>query len=158
MGAAEKELSGFDELVDLASERLGGRAVVANDEFFAPKENLVKAAAPVFIPEKFTDKGKWMDGWETRRRREPGHDWVIIKLGRPGVIRALNVDTSHFNGNQPESCVVDGAELAGDPTAAALSESNAWTPITERTALGPGSPHKVPVIASTAGRRFTHIR
>jgi allantoicase len=158
MGVEEKELSGIGELVDLASERFGGRAVVANDEFFAPKENLLKAGAAVFIPDRFTDKGKWMDGWETRRRREPGNDWVIIKLGRPGMIRAINVDTSHFNGNQPESCVVDGAEFAGDPSVSALSEIDAWTAITERTALGPGSPHKFPVIPGAAARRFTHVR
>jgi allantoicase len=158
MGVEEKELSRLEDLVDLASERLGGRAVVANDEFFAPKENLLKAGAAVFIPDKFTDKGKWMDGWETRRRREPGNDWVIVKLGRPGMIRALNVDTSHFKGNQPESCVVDGAELAGDPPASALSGIDAWTPITERTALGPGAPHRVPVVPGVAGRRFTHVR
>ena len=62
----------FTELVDLASERLGGAVLYANDDFFAPKENLLKPSAPVFIEGKYTDLGKWMDGWESRRRRTPG--------------------------------------------------------------------------------------
>ena len=74
-------MSDFTELVDLASERLGGVAVAANDEFFAPKEALVKDAAPTFVEGLYTDRGKWMDGWETRRRRTPGYDWCIVQLG-----------------------------------------------------------------------------
>ena len=79
----------FTELVDLASERLGGAAVDANDEFFAPKENLVKTSKPIFREDEYTDRGKWMDGWETRRRREPGHDWCVVRLGLPGVVRGV---------------------------------------------------------------------
>src|SRR6266404_7928038 len=93
----------FTELVDLASERLGGAVLFANDEFFAPKENLLKPAAPVFIEGKYTDLGKWMDGWETRRRRTQGLDWCIVRLGLPGIIRGVVVDTSHFKGNYPEA-------------------------------------------------------
>ena len=72
----------FVDLLDLASERAGGLVLEANDDFFAEKENLIKDAAPVFIPGKYTDRGKWMDGWESRRRRVPGHDWTIVRLGR----------------------------------------------------------------------------
>src|SRR5437773_5354525 len=90
-------------LVDLAAERLGGKALKANDEFFAPKENLLKPGRGVFIADKFTARGKWMDGWETRRRRVPGHDWCVLRLGLPGVLRGLDVDTNHFIGNFPES-------------------------------------------------------
>jgi allantoicase len=92
----------FTELVDLAAEKVGGAVLVANDEFFAPKENLLKASAPIFIEGKYTDLGKWMDGWETRRRRTPGFDWCIIRLGLPGIIRGVVVDTSFFRGNYPE--------------------------------------------------------
>ena len=74
----------FTELVDLAAERLGGAALWANDEFFAEKDNLLKAEPAVFVAGKYTDRGKWMDGWETRRRRTPGHDWCIVRLGVPG--------------------------------------------------------------------------
>src|SRR5262245_49694875 len=117
MGQAEAGLSegvdakGLTELLDLVSERMGGRAVAANDEFFAPKENLLKPERAVFIPGKFTEFGKWMDGWETRRRREPGHDWCIVALGCAGSIRGVNVDTGHFKGNQPEACTVEAAEI-----------------------------------------------
>ena len=76
----------FTAFADLASTRVGGRAVAANDEFFAPKANLLLPAAPVFIPGKFTSRGKWMDGWETRRRRAPGHDWCVVELGMRGVL------------------------------------------------------------------------
>jgi allantoicase len=94
----------FTHLIDLASARLGGEAVATNDDFFAEKENLVKAEAPVFIPGKYTDRGKWMDGWESRRRRTPGHDWCIVKLGLPGIVHAFVVDTSFFTGNFPSHC------------------------------------------------------
>jgi allantoicase len=100
----------FRDLVDLASERLGGAALEANDEFFAPKENLVKPEKPIFREGEYTDRGKWMDGWETRRRREPGHDWCVIRLGLPGVVRGIVVDTSHFKGNFPEACSVEARE------------------------------------------------
>src|SRR5205085_4500423 len=81
-------------LVDLAAARIGGVALVANDEFFAEKENLLKPGRGIFIPEKYTDRGKWMDGWETRRRRTPGHDWCVIRLALPGVIKLVDIDTN----------------------------------------------------------------
>src|SRR5690349_24784627 len=83
-------------LVDLASARVGGAAVLANDEFFAEKENLLKPGRGIFVPDKYTDHGKWMDGWETRRRRIPGHDWCVVRLGLRGVIRHVDIDTNHF--------------------------------------------------------------
>src|SRR5215211_8321784 len=86
----------FTELIDLASERLGGAVLVASDDFFAPKENLLRASAPIFITDKYTDNGKWMDGWESRRRRTPGFDWCIIRLGLSGIVRGVVVDTSFF--------------------------------------------------------------
>jgi len=88
-------------LVDLASARLGGVALLANDEFFAEKENLLKAGRGIFIPDRYTDRGKWMDGWESRRRRTPGHDWCVVQLGLRGIIREVDIDTNHFLGNHP---------------------------------------------------------
>src|SRR6185295_5222401 len=93
----------FTELPDLASERLGGAVLFANDEFFAPKESLLKEDRPVFLPTRYTDRGKWMDGWETRRRRTPGHDWCVVRLGLAGIIRGVDIDTAHFKGNHPEA-------------------------------------------------------
>src|SRR6266705_1166649 len=104
----QTESPAFLRFVDLASERIGGKVLLANDEFFAPKDNLIKPTSPVFIPDKYTTQGKWMDGWETRRRRTPGHDWCIVQLGMPGVISGVDVDTNHFNGNSPERCSLEG--------------------------------------------------
>ena len=103
----------FRALPDLASERLGGRVVAANDEFFAPKKNLLKESKPIFIEGKFTSRGKWMDGWETRRRRTPGHDWCIVRLGLPGIIRGVVVDTSFFRGNFPSHCSIEACAIPG---------------------------------------------
>lgn len=100
-------------LIDLASERLGGRVLAASDEFFAPKENLLKASTPIFLAGKYTTYGKWMDGWETRRRRTPGCDWSLIRLGFPGIVHELVIDTSHFKANQPERCSVEACRLEG---------------------------------------------
>ncbi len=87
--AARRTIMDFTEYIELAAERLGGRVLAANDEFFAPKENLLKASAPLWIADKYTEFGKWMDGWETRRRRTPGYDWCIVKLGLPGMIHGV---------------------------------------------------------------------
>ena len=90
--------------------------VAANDEFFAPKENLLKAAAPVWREGEYTDRGKWMDGWETRRRRDLGpdaHDWCIVRLGVRGLVRGVDVDTAFFTGNYPEACAHRRVRRAG---------------------------------------------
>jgi allantoicase len=100
----------FTTLADLASARVGGRAVATNDDFFASKANLVKPEPAVFVPGKFTSRGKWMDGWESRRRRTPGHDWCIVKLGMRGVIRGVNIDTRHFTGNYPSHGSIDAMD------------------------------------------------
>ena len=105
----------FTHLVDLASERIGGRAIATNDDFFAEKENLLKRSAPVFIPDKYTDRGKWMDGWESRRRRTPGHDWCIVALGFRGRIRGVDVNTRFFTGNFPTHCSLDAIDSATVP-------------------------------------------
>jgi allantoicase len=104
-------MSDFAQFVDLASERLGGKVLEANDEFFAPKENLLKATKPVFIEGKYTARGKWMDGWETRRRRTPGFDWCVIRLGLPGRVLSVVVDTCYFKGNYPEQISLEGCDL-----------------------------------------------
>src|SRR5260370_14688419 len=102
-------------LIDLGASRVGGRALAASDEFFAPRHSLLAAGGAVFVEGKYTDRGKWMDGWETRRRRGPegGYDWCIIRLGIPGTIRAVTVDTTHFRGNHPAACSLDVAQLTG---------------------------------------------
>ncbi len=144
-------MNDFTQLVDLAAERLGGRLIVANDEFFAPKENLLKQAKPIFVEGKFTARGHWMDGWETRRRRTPGCDWCIIRLGLPGVLRGVVVDTSFFTGNYP----LDGAPPYKDEKKKLLASTAKWTELLPEAALKGDSQN--PVAIEDAGR-FTHVR
>ncbi len=146
----------FTELIDLASERLGGAVLFANDEFFAPKENLLKPDAPLFIEGKYTDLGKWMDGWESRRRRTPGFDWCIVRLGLPGVIRGVMVDTSHFKGNYPEQCSLEACTIDGQPTTEQLTaESVEWADILAKVNLNGDSLNP---FAITSEQRWTHLR
>ncbi len=104
---APEELSIAQGWIDLLHPRLGSEAVFANDDFFAPKERLIDPTEPVFIPGKYDDNGKWMDGWESRRKRVAGHDYCVVRLGRPGVVHALEIDTRHFTGNYPPRASVD---------------------------------------------------
>ncbi len=146
----------FAERVDLASERLGGVVLCANDEFFAPKENLLKSTKPIFIEGKYTDVGKWMDGWETRRRRTPGFDWCIIRLGLAGILHGVVVDTSHFKGNYPEYCSIDACSLEGPADVAALTASSVpWVEILPKTPLRGDSENRV---AIEYPNRVTHVR
>ena len=146
----------FTELVDLAAEKVGGAVLVANDEFFAPKENLLKASAPIFIEGKYTDLGKWMDGWETRRRRTPGFDWCIIRLGLPGIIRGVVVDTSFFRGNYPEHFSLEACVVEGQPTAEDLQKDSInWTPLLPQLPLAGDSQNS---FAVTSEQRVTHLR
>lgn len=90
---------------DLASRLVGGSVIAASDESFGEKENLLVPGAADFTPGSYGHKGEIVDGWETRRRRTPGHDWALVRLGTPGVIDSIDVDTSFFTGNYPRSAV-----------------------------------------------------
>jgi allantoicase len=139
-------------VIDLACRSVGGAVVAANDEFFAAKENLIAATAPTFRPNTFTHRGQEYDGWETRRRRDEGHDWVMVRLGLPGVIREVVVDTAFFTGNFPSSCTVEATTVDGYP---APSELTGWTPLVPRSELRGDTQHRFEVSSS---RRFTHVR
>ena len=146
----------FSHLIDLAAARLGGKVLAANDDFFAPKENLLKPEAPIFIPGKYTDRGKWMDGWETRRRRTPGHDWCIVALGLPGVIRSIVVDTAFFRGNFPSHCSIDACGAAADADAPVLTSAETlWEPLLGYSELA-GDVENVFTIDNP--HRFTYLR
>lgn len=156
----------FTSLADLASARVGGRAIAANDDFFAPKSNLVKPEPAVFIPGRFTPRGKWMDGWESRRRRTPGHDWCVVKLGMRGRIRGVDVDTSHFTGNYPSHCSIDALDLSPTLTKARYAgEAGPWTTILPESPLR-GDSQNYFVIGGTGDRGlgtavpgpWTHVR
>lgn len=146
----------FTSFPDLASEKVGGIALFANDEFFAEKENLLKGGRGVFIADKYTDRGKWMDGWESRRSRVPGYDWCIIKLGIPGRIHGFDVDTNHFLGNFPEHCSIDALCLDGDPSLdTLLKESQPWTELVPKSTLQGGSRN---LFGVSSPQRWTHLR
>ena len=154
-------MSDFTKLVDLASERLGGRAIEANDEFFASKSNLLKPAKPIFIEGKFTSRGKWMDGWETRRRRTPGFDWCIVRLGLPGIVRGVIVDTSNFKGNFPARFSLEALDLGGsspyaNERARLKKAEQEWTEVFPETPLVGDSLNSFAAPASD--RRVTHLR
>ena len=143
----------FTELPDLAAERLGGAVIAASDEFFAPKENLLKPTRPEWREGVYTEQGKWMDGWETRRRRTPGHDWAIIRLGVPGVVRGVVIDTSWFTGNYPERASIEGCAVNGNGPPAADAR---WATLLTSSALEGNRVNAFPLDAS--GSRVTHLR
>ncbi|NYH54178.1 allantoicase [Nocardiopsis arvandica] len=154
----------FSAQVDLADRRLGAGVVAANDEFFAHRENLLRPEPAVFDPHAFGHKGKVMDGWETRRRRgvsadrphptADDHDWALVRLGLPGVVRGLVVDTAHFRGNHPLQVGVEATHLAGTPTTEELLGAE-WTEIVPRTHV---YGHAANGFTVEAERRWTHLR
>jgi allantoicase len=141
-------------LPDLASRTFGGGIVDTNDEFFAAADHLLTPAPPVFVPHTFDHRGQVYDGWETRRRREPGHDYVIVRLGAPGVVHGVDIDTSFFTGNYPPHASVEGCAIDGYPDAATLRAA-AWTPLVPGSPLAGDSRNLFTV---DVPRRFTHIR
>jgi allantoicase len=149
-------LNEFTQLVDLASEQLGGAVLAANDEFFAPRGNLIKPGKPIFVEDKYTDAGKWMDGWETRRRRTPGHDWCIIRLGLPGIVRGVVVDTSFFRGNFPSHCSIEACSADDATSVDHLSSTSCnWNEILAKSDLKGDSQN---LFFVNDPRRFTHLR
>ena len=150
-------MASFTDLIDLASERLGGAVVAANDEFFAPKEALLKPSSPEWREGLYTERGKWMDGWETRRRRSAGHDWAIVRLGVPGKVEGVVIDTSWFTGNFPERASIDATAVEGTPSAEWLSGGEVlWTPLLSETVLHGNASNEIAVDGD--GQRVTHLR
>jgi allantoicase len=150
----------FTELIDLASEKLGGAVLYANDDFFAPKENLLKPNAPIFIEGKYTDSGKWMDGWETRRRRSPRleetFDWCVIRLGLAGIVHGVVADTSFFRGNFPSHCSLEACTVDGQPNVGQLLDRNIeWTEVLPQSELKGDAQNP---FTTNFSRRVTHLR
>ncbi|MER5323216.1 allantoicase [Streptosporangium roseum] len=144
----------FTRLPDLASRALAGSVVYANDELFAERENLIKPASAVFSTEDFGHKGKVYDGWETRRRREPGNDHAIVRLGVPGVVHGVVIDTAWFKGNYPPYASVEATSVEGAPSPAELERAN-WETIVEKSAIK-GDTENAFEVADR--RRWTHVR
>jgi allantoicase len=137
-------------LIDLAQPRLGTKVIYKTDDFFASANRIINPTEPVFKVGVFDKHGKWMDGWESRRKRTAGHDYIIIKLGKPGTIKKVDVDTSHFNGNQPAMISIEGAN----------SNSNKinqlkWQPLLSKKKTKANSHHYFTV---NSDKVFTHIK
>ena len=137
-------------LIDLGQPRLGTKVIYKTDDFFASANRIISPTEPVFKVGVFDKHGKWMDGWESRRKRTAGHDFIIIKLGKPGTIKKVDVDTSHFNGNQPAMVSIEGAN----------SNSNKinqfkWQPLLSKKKTKANSHHYFTV---NSNKVFTHIK
>jgi allantoicase len=156
----------FTRYADLADRGLGAAVIAAGDEFFAQRENLLAPGRAEFAPEHFGHKGKVMDGWETRRRRGASaehpwptaedHDWALVRLGAPGVVRGIVVDTAHFRGNYPQAVSVEATSVSGSPSPEhLLSDDVKWTTLLPRTPVGG---HAANGFAVSVEQRFTHLR
>jgi allantoicase len=132
---------------DLASRLLGGSVISANDEFFAERDNLINPWPPTFQPHTFGPKGQHYDGWETRRRREPGHDQAVVRLGVPGIVRSVVVDTAYFTGNFPPFASIEAAGTEDEP--------DDWVTLVPRSPLRGDTRNE---FAVDLEQRFTHVR
>ncbi len=149
-----KESPTFAQLTDLAAERLGGKVLYATDDFFAEKENLIKPTRGIFITDKYTDRGKWMDGWESRRKRVPGHDWAVVQLATPGKITGFDIDTNFFLGNHPPHASIEAVYM-NDADPVKNWDDVEWKEILTKSPLDPGSQN---FYESNSNELFTHIR
>lgn len=138
--------------VNLADHRVPTQVLSTSDDFFAEKENLIKPTRGIFIPDKYTENGKWMDGWESRRKRTPGNDWAVLRLGLPGKIFGFDIDTNHFLGNHPPFASIDAAEVADS---AGPDQIQNWEEILAKSPLQPGSQNLFEIKPT---KRFTHVR
>ena len=143
------------QYTDLASEQIGGQVLYATDDFFAEKENLIKEGRGIFIPDKYTERGKWMDGWESRRKRTSGHDWAIIKLGAHGNLKGFDIDTNHFLGNHPPFASVEAINLKDDIEDWSKADDFDWDEVLTKSPLDPGSQHFFEINSDAI---YTHLR
>lgn len=149
-------MNGFvKKYIDLAAEKIGGQVVFATDDFFAEKENLIKEGRGIFIPDRYTDRGKWMDGWESKRKRDSGNDWVIVKMGVKGKIKGLNIDTNHFLGNHPPFASVEAIYLEDDIADWTGAHALDWDEVLVKSPLQPGQEH---FFETTSEKVYSHVR
>jgi len=144
--------------IDLASERVGGETLSCSDDFFAGMDNLLKTGRGIFIDDKYTERGKWMDGWESRRsygrgfRKESGidYDWCIIRLGMRGRIKGFDIDTNYFRGNAPQFVSVEACDSPSNP-----DENTDWTDVLTKVSVGA---HSQNIFEINEDKCWTHVR
>jgi len=136
--------------INVADARLGAVGLSANDEFFAPLTRMLAASEPEWRAGVYDAHGKWMDGWETRRRRTPGHDHCIVRLAGPCTLALLDLDTRYFTGNYPPFASLQAARLGGDP-----DEQTVWTELLPRSSLA-GDQHNF--FELPPGGVWTHLK
>jgi allantoicase len=151
-----KQPATFTKFTDLAAEKLGGNVLYATDDFFAEKENLIKPGRGIFIADKYTDRGKWMDGWESRRKRTAGHDWCVVKLATTGKIHGFDIDTNFFLGNHPPFASIEAVLLDDNLDITDWAEEKLqWKEILPKSPLDPGSQN---FYACKDENIYSHIR
>ena len=123
-------------MINLADPRIGSKIIFKTDDFFAAAHRILNIDTPVFKDGLFDKHGKWMDGWESRRRRSRGFDYLILKLGKPGKIFNIDIDTTHFNGNQPTHASVEGCFSRSKP-----NKKTKWIHLLGKKKLGPNKNH-----------------
>ena len=138
------------KMINLADPRIGSKIIFKTDDFFAAAHRILKTDIPVFKDGLFDKHGKWMDGWETRRRRSKGYDYLVLKLGKPGKIFDIDIDTSHFNGNQPTHASLEGCFSRSKP-----NKKTKWTRLLGKKKLGPNKNHN---FKSQNKSTFNYIR
>lgn len=140
------------DCVDLTHPRLGSKVIYSSDDFFASHDRLIDPSPPVFKAGVYDENGKWMDGWESRRKRGQGHDHCIISLGSPGRVSGFEIDTSNFTGNFVPAASLEACVLG--PTQD-LSDAN-WTVLLAPVALSGDTRHFFEVGAGDTA--WTHLR
>ena len=147
--------------IDLASERVGGETLGCSDDFFAEMENLLKSGRGIFIDDKYTERGKWMDGWESRRSygrnfstvSEHDFDWCIIRLGISGFIKGFDIDTNFFRGNAPQTVAVEACSSEQQP-----DKNTQWQTVLKQVSVNPHSQNFFRISDEFSKQSFTHVR
>ena len=135
---------------NLADADFGAKVLSCSDDWFAPADRMLQSGPAIFIPGKYDNHGKWMDGWESKRRRKGGYDHAIVRLGLPGTIKGFDLDTSHFTGNFPPGASVEACRVEGDPDG-----STVWSEVLPAVSLGGNANH---FFAIENGQVWTHLR
>lgn len=148
----------FTKLQNVAAANFGAKALYCTDDFFAEMDNLLKAGRGIFIADKYTERGKWMDGWESRRKRTAGHDYCIVQLGAESQIAGFDIDTNFFLGNHPPFASIEACNLPADATTEDAKNQAQWDEVVAKMPLNPGSQHFVAIEAAFADKSYTHVK